>query len=121
MREQPLSPGMILRLKRTEKRLPLIRVADAVGISENHLSHIERDSRTPGDDVIRDLARFYGIDELDLFDLYGKVPLSITEEIGDNEALRNTLYEISNNENLSTKQKSDLYARIKRLYEEFTK
>lgn len=108
--------GMELRLMRTERNLSMKEVADVIGISENYMSNIERDKKTPSDLLIRKIANFYDIEEKYLFDRYGRIPLAIAEEIKDNELLNDVLYEISMNKKLSADQKERLYKDIQNLY-----
>lgn len=108
--------GMELRIMRTERGLSLKEVAEAVGISENYMSNIERDKKTPSDLLIRKLANFYEIKEKYMFDRYDRIPLAIAEEIKDNELLNEVLYDISMNKRLNTEQKERLYKDIQALY-----
>jgi transcriptional regulator with XRE-family HTH domain len=110
--------GMELRLKRTEMKLSLAKMADRVGISENYLSEIERGEKTPSDDIIRKLAKAFDLDEKYLFARYDRIPLVVQEELKENRTLLNTLYEITQNPNLSDRQKADLYEKIQKLYKE---
>jgi transcriptional regulator with XRE-family HTH domain len=116
--KENLPIGMELRLRRTEMKLSLAKMADRVGISENYLSEIERGEKTPSDEIIRKLAKAFDLDEKYLFARYDRIPLVVQEELKENRTLLNTLYEITQNPNLSDRQKADLYEKIQKLYKE---
>ncbi|MDQ0976591.1 transcriptional regulator with XRE-family HTH domain [Neobacillus niacini] len=115
---ETISIGLELRLKRTEKQLSMKEVADAIGISENFLSQVERDKKQPSDSVVTRIANFYKMDEAYLFERFGRIPLVVAEEIKENRTLHDTLYDISTNKKLSDDQKDKLYLDIQRLYRE---
>lgn len=60
--------GLRLRQMRLWRRLPLARVAKAVGISVGFLSALERSHMTASVSTLRKLARFYKTNILDFFD-----------------------------------------------------
>jgi len=43
------------------------------------LSEIENGKRVPRDEIIRKFSEYYGIDEVILFDKFGRVSLSVVE------------------------------------------
>ena len=63
--------GVRLRLVRTSRGLSLAQVAEAVGISVGFLSAIERSSMNASVSTLRNLAKFYKLNILDLFDQSG--------------------------------------------------
>lgn len=111
-----LSVGMELRLKRTERGASLKEVARVIGISENYLSEIERNKKMPDDKYLLRLAKFYGLNEKDLFQKYGRIPASVQKEIMESDILNETLYDIAVNEKLSDEDKEELYEAIRKLY-----
>jgi DNA-binding transcriptional MerR regulator/mannose-6-phosphate isomerase-like protein (cupin superfamily) len=60
--------GPRLRQARLRRKLPLARVAGAVGISVGFLSALERSHMSASIGTLRRLARFYGLNVLDFFD-----------------------------------------------------
>jgi transcriptional regulator with XRE-family HTH domain len=115
-RHKERTAGLELRLLRTEKGKSLREVSNAVGISENYLSEIERNKKLPADDIIRELASYFNIDEKYLFDKFDKIPLKLQEELKGHDALSRTLYDISKDESLSEADKEVLYDSIQKLY-----
>ncbi|MFP5303529.1 helix-turn-helix transcriptional regulator, partial [Cobetia sp. SIMBA_158] len=90
-----------LRLKRIERHLKLVDVAEAIGISKNYMSEIERMKKLPSDEVIEKLAEFFGFEEKYLYDRFQRIPSSVASEIIGNEKISGVLYEISKNDELS--------------------
>ncbi|MGF9741560.1 helix-turn-helix transcriptional regulator [Priestia megaterium] len=116
-----VSIGMELRLKRTEMRKSLREVAEAVRVSENFLSMVERDKKVPSDCVIKALAKYYMLEEAYLFERFDRIPIVVAEEIKDHKLLHETLYDISTNDKLSEDVKKKLYEDIQQLYLETLK
>ena len=110
------SVGMELRLHRIDNKLTLRDASDRMGISENYLSEIERGKKTPNDDIIRNAANLYRLDEKYLFDRFGKIPLVVQEELKENDSIARTLYNISTDEDLTEADKEELYNLIDNLY-----
>ncbi|MFD9628607.1 helix-turn-helix domain-containing protein [Peribacillus muralis] len=110
------SVGMELRLHRVDRKLTLRDAADRMGISENYLSEIERGKKNPNDDIIRNAANLYNLDEKYLFDRFNKIPLVVQEELMDNDSIARTLYDISTDSGLTVKEKEELYQAIDELY-----
>ena len=71
--------GIYLYKLRCKNDLRLIDVADKIGIGVSYLSEIEKGKRIPGDEFIRKFSLFYGEDEIELFDKFGRVSLSVLE------------------------------------------
>ncbi len=63
--------GAHLRQLRSRRKLPLARVAQAVGISVGFLSALERSQMSGSVGTLRKLARFYKTNILDFFDAKG--------------------------------------------------
>lgn len=110
------SVGMMLRLLRTEKGVPLREASESIGISENYLSEIERDRKVPNDEIIKNIAVYYNVDEKALFDKFDKIPLIIQDELKEHDRLSRTLYDISKNVELDDEDKEKLYTAIEELY-----
>ncbi len=94
--------------------------AKLVGVSENYISEIERGvGHRPSDKILSAIAHVYGISEIDVFDAFNSIPVDLTDELRKNKDLLNTLYQIQNNEKLSSKMKQELYHEIVALYRKF--
>jgi transcriptional regulator with XRE-family HTH domain len=94
-------------------------VAEQVGVSENYISEIEKGTKgkIPSDFIIRELAKVYKFDEGELFKGFDKIPLSLREELKENEGLMDTLYRIKKSKKLSDDDRNRLYDEIHKLYE----
>ena len=107
--------GYLQNLRKT-RNLTLAEVGDKVSISPTYLSDIEHGRKLPSEIAIRDLANFYEIDELDLFTKFGKIPISVKEELHDNVWLQRTLQRIRKNKKMTEDKKQDFYDRVQLLY-----
>lgn len=56
---------------------PQRTVTEELNFSPTYLSEIERGLKAPSPELLRQLARYYNVDEALLFDKLGKVPLGI--------------------------------------------
>ncbi|PHA02996.1 hypothetical protein COE51_01245 [Bacillus pseudomycoides] len=110
--------GKILRDKRKEKNLTLEYIADELDISINYMSQLERGdkNKNPSDPIIIQLSEILGIDEKVLFEGFGRLPASLVEEIKSNSVLLDTLYKISNDNNLTNDDRNSLYNQMHDLY-----
>jgi len=88
-----ISGNYLYRL-RCKYELRLIDVADGIGISVNYLSEIENGKRVPRDEFIRKFSEYYGIDEVILFDKFGRVSLSVVEELRKDVGLHRRVWEL---------------------------
>lgn len=116
LNENDMTVGTFLRLLRTQRGRPIRDVADGVGVSENYVSEIERDLKQPSDEIIRNFAKYYGMDEAALFRKFGRVPLSVTEELLKSPIVNDLLYSISRNDSLDEKDKIDMYRKMVEVY-----
>lgn len=94
----------------------LTHMAKNLGVSHPYLSEIEKGIKVPSDQLIKAIANFYKIDEDDLFQRYGKVPILAREELENRPILQKTLSEIKTNKKLTDEQKDELYDKMYRLY-----
>ena len=72
--------GLRLRNLRTARHLPLVKVANSVGISVGFLSAIERSQMSASVGTLRKLARFYKTNILDFFEPGGANPHLVRPE-----------------------------------------
>lgn len=97
-------------------------MGERIGVSENYISEIERGiGKQPSNDVLRKVSEEYGIDSLEVFEAFDRIPVDLVDELRNNKQLLDTLYEIKSNRKLTNKQKAELYKRIVQVYEDFLK
>lgn len=117
-----LKAGDILKRQRVELGYTLDQVSKKVGVSINYISEMERNNKTnPSDEIIVKLAEVYKLGEDDLFNLFGKVPLSAKEEVRSNPNLIKALSQLSRDEKLTTQEKDMLYEKLIQWYEKMIK
>jgi len=112
--------GAYLRGIRTGRKLSLAEVAGAIGCSTMFLSEIETAKKPPSEETIHSLASYYELDEVELADMYGKLPIAALEELRESEVLRDTLTKIAKSD-LSDAKKRRLYEHLRELYLEANK
>lgn len=110
-----------LKRLRKSRDMNLDEVGEKVGVSGVFISNIERGKRVPSDNLIEKLADVYGIEELDLYEGFGKVPESIINEIIHNPKLLQLLYKITNNPDFPNEKKEQFYSDINELYDKINK
>lgn len=86
--------GQYLLSLRNQLELTQPKVSKTLGISVSYLSEIEKGVRMPSEQLIQEFASYYKIDENDLFQRYGKVPILAKEEIKSSTYLQNALAEL---------------------------
>lgn len=74
--------GNILKLVRTRKNLTQQEMAERLGISQNYLSLIESNKKTPGNDILSEFAKTLKISKDALIFAAAKVP----EELNNDDA-----------------------------------
>lgn len=110
-----------LKRLRKSRDMNLDEVGEKVGVSGVFISNIERGKRVPSDNLIEKLAEVYDIEELDLYEGFGKVPESIINEIIHNPKLLELLYKITNNPDIPNEKKEQFYSDINELYDKINK
>lgn len=86
--------GVFLRHLRMKKGASLSEVGEAAGMSHNFLSELERGKKEPSDETLRALAKFYNIDEDELFKILERVYLRTKEYIVQDPELQKILSEL---------------------------
>lgn len=110
--------GDQLNKLRLSRGLSLAHVSMRVGCNSYYLSDLERGRLVPNDNLTRALARFYGLDENELFERLGKVPLAVREELESSPLLQKILKEITSAA-LSPEKKEALYEQFYGLLKDF--
>lgn len=85
--------GGKLKALRKVRDLSLQEVGKGTNLSHNFLSEIERGKKEPSMETLRSLAKFYRIDEDELFMIIRKVPLRAQELIEEDIELQKLLSE----------------------------
>lgn len=89
-----IDTGRFLLTQRTERNLTQPKVAKALGISPSYLSEVEKGVKMPSEQLIVEFAKYYKLDEDELFQKYGKVPLHAQKEIQDTPYLQKALSDL---------------------------
>jgi transcriptional regulator with XRE-family HTH domain len=100
--------GNLVAKLRAQSGLSMAQLSVRVGINPIYLSQVERGVRLPSDDIIRNLAEFFKLDENDLFDMAGRVPLAVREELEKQSMLQNLLKEMAKVK-LDEQKKQEIY------------
>ncbi|PLS18913.1 hypothetical protein CVD28_00495 [Bacillus sp. M6-12] len=100
--------GMELAKKRKSLKRTLSDIGDAMGVSANYISEIERGLKVPSDKIIRQLADFYGYAEAELFTKFGKIPLLTRETLEENPSFNELIDEIGKRKDLSDDKKEEI-------------
>ena len=74
-----IDTGNYLQKLRLNKKLTLSSASKSINISPTYLSDIEHGRKLPSDITIKNIAEFYEIDEIDLFNKFGKISLTVKE------------------------------------------
>lgn len=101
--------GKFLKQLRLNKGLTITNLGDLLGISGNYVSELERGMKVPSDHLIMKIAEFHGIDENEVFEGFGKVPLLVRQEFENNKSLQKALLEVAQSKKLSEEQKERIY------------
>lgn len=112
-----IKAGLFLADIRAERGMTLQDVGDKIGVSATYISDIEKGRKVPSDTVIRDLAQLYEINENDLFERYGKIPLAALEMLEKYDELREVIAEIETNPKITREMAEKLVNDFIRVYE----
>lgn len=116
-----LCTGKYLLSLRKALGFTLTHVSKQLEITHPYLMDIEKGLKTPSDALISRISKFYNLDEDDLFQRYGKVPILAQKEVSENKSLQDTLAEVGRNKRLTDAQKERLYQNIYKTYKKFIK
>lgn len=110
--------GRYLRESRRLQEKTLDEVAQLINVSKMYLSQIETDKKIPSDEVIRNLATSYKVDEDCLFKLSGKLSLAAREELHENENIQNLFSRVKKG-NLDNNLKREMYKEIESIFRKY--
>ncbi|MZP28669.1 helix-turn-helix domain-containing protein [Heliobacterium undosum] len=104
--------GDYLRGLRMKKGFTLAALSDKVGVSINFLSELERGLKAPGDQLVEDLAKLYGIDSSEIYRRLGRIPETATTELEKSPQFQKLLIELNQNKKLTKKEKKGIYDEV---------
>lgn len=103
-----LEIGKYINDLRVKKKLSLAHLSVRVGVNPSYLREVELGKKIPDDQLIRNLAEYFDLDENYIFSCSGKVPLKVREELQKYTILQETLKEIRMS-GLSEQEKEEIY------------
>lgn len=109
--------GNELRNMRIMKNLSIRDVAERAGVTSVYISEIERDKKTPSDELIAKLAVIYNVEEKILFERFKRVSEDMLEELVNHPNLFDVIFEVSRGK-ITEEKKQRLYKQIAQLYKE---
>ena len=111
--------GKYLSNLRAERNFKLSDLSTVIGVSPSYISDIERGKKQPSDMSIRAIAKFYGVDEIDLFERFGKIPGDVSAALLNNTRLKRTIRQVAATKKLTEDEKQEFYDKVERLYRDF--
>ena len=106
--EQRKEAGAKLRELRKATKLSVFKVGQAIGMSGNYISEIERGVRPASDAALIALADLYGVDKQYLFDLYGKIHNEEIDILMQYPQLRKTIIELTSDPKITKKDVDEI-------------
>lgn len=114
--------GHKIQILRIEKGLSLEEVGQALDVSRNYISELERGKKTPSDLMVREIAKFFILDEGELFNIIGKIPLSTREALEESPNMQRVLSDLKERHEkgkLTKEQMQEIYEEMISVYERF--
>ena len=87
-----IDAGNYLQKLRLNKKLTLSSASKSINISPTYLSDIEHGRKIPSNTTIKSIADFYEIDEIYLFNKFGKISLTVKELLLSDLNLQRKIY-----------------------------
>ena len=87
-----IDAGNYLQNLRLSKKLTLFSASKSINISPTYLSDIEHGRKIPSDITIKSIVDFYEIDEIYLFNIFGKISLTVKELLLNDLNLQRKIY-----------------------------
>jgi len=87
-----IDTGNYLQNLRLSKKLTLSSASKSINISPTYLSDIEHGRKLPSDTTIKNIADFYEIDEIELFNKFGKISLTVKKLLLNDLNLQRKIY-----------------------------
>lgn len=117
--KQKKEAGSKLRELRKATGLSVFKVGRAIGMSGNYISQIERGERPASDAALVALADLYGMDQKELFGLYGKLPDNEINMIMQMPELRNLFVEVTNRKGVTDEDRKEMLEEFKMIAEKY--
>lgn len=111
--------GSKIKKLRKERGFSLTFVANAIGLSHNFLSEVERGKKEPSYATLRSLAEFYKIDEDEFFSIINKLPLRTIEYIEGNSNIQKILSNVQKKYGNDKEKLERITKQILKIYEDF--
>jgi len=84
--------GAYLNKIRLKLDLTLSDASKYINISPTYLSDIEHGRKTPSDITIKNIVDFYNLDEIDIFNNFGKISLTVKLALLNDLELQREIY-----------------------------
>ena len=118
-KEQRKEAGAKLRELRKATKLSVFKVGRAIGMSGNYISQIEHGERPASDAALVALADLYGVDQKELFALYGRLPNEEVNMIMQMPELRNLFIEVTGKKELSDQDRQEMLEEFKMIAKKY--
>lgn len=118
-KEQWEKAGNELRQIRKGTGLSVFKVGRAIGVSGSYVSQFERGSCAPSEPTLIALAELYGIDQKQLFNLYGKLPNNEIDMIMHYPELRQLFIDVTKDKNFNSEKMSKVMEEFKAMAKDY--
>lgn len=117
--EQKKIAGAKLRELRKATKLSVFKVGRAINMSGNYISQIERGERPASDAALVALADLYGVDQKELFALYGKLPNDEVNMIMQMPELRYLFTEVTSKKGVTDEARKEMLEEFKAIAQKY--
>lgn len=117
--EQKKIAGAKLRELRKATKLSVFKVGRAINMSGNYISQIERGERPASDAALVALADLYGVDQKELFALYGKLPSDEINMIMQMPELRHLFTEVTSKKGVTDEDRKEMLEEFKAIAQKY--
>jgi transcriptional regulator with XRE-family HTH domain len=100
--------GDFIEERRQKNGLSRAQLAARIGVNPNYLQEVEQGNQIPHDKMIRNFAEYFKLDENILFEMAGRVPLVVREELESQTLLQSCLKEMAKSK-VSEEKKQEIY------------
>lgn len=114
MRIRKASSYTELRNIRIMKNMNLKDIAEQMGVTTMFISEVERGKKQPNDELTRQLAKAYGIEERLVFSYIGRVSEEMKKVVIEEKPIFNLIYKMSTGE-IEEDKKKELIEGIQKL------
>lgn len=100
--------GEKLKILRNSLGYTLSFVSKNLGVTTNYLSLIERGQRKPSEIIMYKISKFYELNPIEVFSLYGTVPTEQIEKIISCDSLIKIISTLSTDDRLTEEEKDKI-------------